>query len=116
MEILEEVQAWVAQLMGTAAVDGCGHQPGSLGLFPQGVQVLKTWQDVLGNSYRKVRYRFWLRLVLPPGEAAAKLLLRLQAEAPKRGLQATEGTYRKAASDGLAIYEIRLTAEREETL
>jgi len=116
MEIYETLKHWVAQQLGQAGIDRLGHGAGSVGLFPQGVQVLRQWEDVLGNRYRKVRYRFWLRLVLPPGETAAKLLLRLQAEAPKAGFSATDGTYRKAGSDGLAVYEIRLTAEREETI
>ena len=50
------------------------------------------------------------------GEEAARLLLRLQAEAPKAGISATDGTMKQPGSDGLAIYEIRLTAEREEKL
>jgi len=116
MDIYESLKAWLEEQGAIFRVDGCEHAMGSRGLFPQGVRELKTWEDVAGNRYRRVRYRFLLRLIAPPGEEAARLLLRLQAEAPKAGISATDGTMKKAGSDGLAIYEIRLTAEREEKL
>jgi hypothetical protein len=116
MEILEELQAWVAEQVGTAELDRCGHQPGALGLFPQGVQLLRQWEDVTGGKKRKVRYRFLLRLVAPPGEDPAGRLLQLQAAAAKAGYEATDGKLQKAGSAGLGIYEIRLTAEREEII
>ena len=116
MEIYEALKNWLLTEHASVGIDRLGHNPGELAIFPQGVQLLRQWEDVLGNRYRKVRYRFWVRLVLPAGEAAAKLVLRLQQEAPKVGFQATEGSLRKTASDGLAIYEIRFITEREEKL
>lgn len=116
MEILEEVRAWVVDQVGTAAMDSCGHQPGSLGLFPLGLQQLRKWEDVTGQKKRSVRYQFLLRLVAPPGEAAAALLLRLQQEAPRAALCAADGKLVKLGSDGLGIYDVRLSAEREETI
>lgn len=116
MDIYESLKTWLGQQGAIFQIDRCDHTPGSLGLFPQGVQELKSWEDVTGNRYRRVRYRFWLRIVAPPGEDTARQLLRLQAAAPAAGFSATDGAMKKAGSDGLAIYEIRLTAEREEKL
>lgn len=116
MDIYEEVKSWVEQALGQAQTDRCGHGAEEAGLFPQGVQVLRQWEDVLGNRHRRVRYSFLLRLILPPGEGAARTLLQLQAAAAARGYAALDGKRKKAASDGLATYEIRLTAEREEHL
>lgn len=116
MDIYESVKAWVAQQVGQAAVDSCGHQPGAVGLFPQGVQLLRQWEDVTGLRKRLVRYRFLLRIIAPPGDDGAAMLLRLQAEAAKAGYAAIDGKLQKAGSDGLGIYEIRLSAEREEYL
>ena len=116
MEVYEALKEWLREQGAIFDIDRCDHRIGSIGLFPQGVQVLRQWEDVLGNRKRRVRYRFWLRITAPPGEAMAELLLKLQAEVPKSGFSATEGTYRKAASDGLATYEIRFTAEREEMI
>ena len=116
MEILEELQGWVAEQVGAAEIDSCGHQPGSLGLFPQGVQLLRQWEDVTGRKKRQVRYKFLLRLVAPPGIDPASRLLQLQEAAAKAGYVATDGKLQKAGSAGLGIYEIRLTADKEEQL
>ena len=115
MDIYAEIKDWVERL-GEITVDSCGHGPEAVGLFPQGVQVLRSWEDVTGRKMRKARYNFLLQLVLPPGDLAAGKLLQLQAEAAKKGYAATDGKRKKVASDGLAIYEIRLSAEREEIL
>ena len=116
MEIYETLKAWLVAQGAEFDINRCDHASGSMGLFPQGVQELRSWEDVVGNRYRKVRYRFLLRLVAPPGEEAARLLLRIQAEAPEAGISATDGTMKKPGSDGLAVYEIRLSTEREEKL
>lgn len=116
MDIYEELKAWLVGEGAVLEVDRCGQDSGAVGLFPQGVQVLRQWEDVLGNAHRRVRYSFLLRLVAPPGEAAALWLLRLQAAAAQKGYAAQGGKMKKAASDGLVTYEIRLTAEREEHL
>ena len=115
MEIFEEVKAWLEQ-RGVFAVDRCGQLPGSMGLFPIGLEEQRRWEDVLGNRKRLVRYLFLLRLVAPPGEAVARLLLQLQQEAPGAGITATGGKLVKVASDGLGIYDVRLSAEREEKI
>ena len=116
MDIYENLKTWLAQQGAIFDVDRCDRAMGSLGLFPQGMQELKTREDVLGNRYRRVRYSFLLRIVAPPGETTARRLLQLQAEAPKAGFTATGGSVKKAASDGLVIYELRLSAEREENV
>ena len=116
MDIYEKLKAWLAQQGAIFDIDRCDHDMGSTGLFPQGVQELKAWEDVVGNRFRRVRYRFLLRIIAPPGENTAQQLLRLQAAAPAAGFCAAEGSLKKAGSDGLAIYEIRLSAEREEKL
>ena len=116
MEIYETLKAWLVAQGAVFDINRCDHASGSMGLFPQGVQELKTWEDVVGNRYRKVRHRFLLRMIAPPGDTVAQMLLQLQEEAPKAGFSATEGSMKKPGSDGLAIYEIRFTAEREEKL
>ena len=116
MDIFEQLQGWVAEQLGTVIVDGCGRENGAVGLFSQGVKVLRSWEDVTGIQKRQVRYQFLLRIIGPPGAPMADLLLRLQQQAAQMGISATDGTLRKPGSDGLGIYEIRLCAEREEIL
>ena len=116
MDVYQELKAWLTEDGTVLDIDHCGRAAGSVGLLPQGVQVLRQWEDVLGNRYRKARYSFLLRLVAPPGELTVELLQLIDSEAAKRGYTAQNGKLVKAASDGLAIYEIRLTAEREEQL
>lgn len=124
MDIYEKIKLWVEQTLGQSGyslqIDQLRHTPEAAGLFPQGVQVLRQWEDVTGAGRRQVRYSFLLRLVVPPDARAADLLLRLQAQAamapPVPKFAAPDGKMKKVASDGLAIYEIRLTAEREEHL
>ena len=114
MDIYEKLKAWVEQSLRQADIDRLLHDPGQVAIFPQGIQERKSRQDVLGNRYRTLRYPFWLRLVLPPGDAAAKLVLGLQADAHKAGFCVDGGSMKKSGSDGLVVYEIRLFAEREE--
>lgn len=116
MDIYEEIKAWVEGVLGAADIDHLRHTPEAAGLFPQGVQVLRSWEDVVGQKKRRVRYSFLLRLILPPGDRAVVLLLHIQDQAARAGYAAADGKLKKAASDGLAIYEIRLSAEREEML
>ena len=51
MNELELVKTWVQGYPGLGAlqVDALGGRPGDCGLFPQGIQVLQTQEDVQGN-------------------------------------------------------------------
>ena len=124
MDILDVVRAWLEAHGFLPAVDSCGPNAGDAGLFPLGRELLQRRQDVLGNTRERVRYSFSLRQTAVPGEAAAKVFLQLQTAAagnpPQLGenqlFRAEKGKLLKNASTGLAIYEVRLIAEREETL
>lgn len=136
MDIFDIIRNWVVGQVGaqslsgdkpeaqSLSVDTLGRRSGAVGLFPQGVKCLRLWEDLLGNRKRRARYSFLLRLHLPPGESAARNLLCLQLSAafspPEIGenqhFEASEGRLLKGGSEGLAIYELRLTAEREELL
>lgn len=122
MDILEIVRAWLVAQGILPAVDSCGITPGETGLFPLGQEQLWLREDVLGNRVQRVRYRFLLRRSEIPGDRAANWLLQLQstaaAQPPEGFLQfrAENGRFVKQTGTGLGIYELRLTAEREETL
>ena len=124
MDILETVRLWLAQQGIQASIDALQVSAGQYGLFPLGRQELWRREDVLGGIKCRARYSFLLRHMALPGEDAAQNLLRLQRTAgndpPGLGeharFLAEQGKYTKQAATGLGIYELRLIAEREETL
>lgn len=79
---------------------------------------------MVGNTRCRVRYSFLLRTMAIPGADTAQWLLQLQtaaAEQPpalgeNQQFRAQQGKFVKAAGAGLAVYEVRLIAEREESL
>lgn len=123
MDILQIVRLWLADQGIDANIDNVQVAVGENGLFPLGQQVLQEREDVLGGIRRRVRYSFLLRHMAIPGEETAQKLLGLQQTATKNPPQlgenqlfrAERGKLQKNASTGLAIYELRLIAEREET-
>ena len=124
MDILEIVQAWLAEQGILPEMDCCGLGDGETGLFPLGLEQVSIREDVLGNRYRRVRYIFLLKKTAVPGMNTASWLLQMQTLAathpPTLGVNqqfwAEKGRLVKATSTGLGIYELRLIAEREETL
>lgn len=124
MDILEILQRWLEARQILPQVDRCGLQPGQTGLFPLGQQELSRREDVLGNVTRRVRYSFSLRRTAVPGQDSAAWALQLQqlsaGQPPQLGenqrFWAEKGRLLKHTSTGLGIYEIRLMAEREETV
>ena len=124
MDVLEKVAAWLECLGICCATDSLQVSPGQVGLFPLGQEQLWRRADVVGNIRRRVRYSFLLRQVAVPGENIQQQLLFLQDAAagqpPKLGenqsFLAQQGKLVKTAGTGLAVYELRLIAEREETV
>ena len=122
MDILEIVRAWLVAQGILPETDACGVTPGETGLFPLGQEQLWLREDVLGNRVQRVRYSFLLRRSEIAGEAAAEKLLQLQQQATKNPpatlaqFRAEKGRLVKNTGTGLGMYELRLIAEREETL
>ena len=124
MDILEIVQRWLAQQGISVQVDTLGVVPENSGLYPQGRQELWRREDVLGGVTVRARYTFLLRFVAAPGEDFAGKMLRLQENAgsqppvfgENQAFRAENGKCTKKAATGLWIYELRLIAEREESL
>ena len=124
MDIFERVRRWLESRDVLPQVDSCGLTAGETGLFPLGMEQVRLRQDVLGNRTRRMRYIFLLRRTAVPGPDAAGWLLQLQDVAAKKPpvlgedqrFWAEKGRLVKNTSTGLGIYEVRLIAEREETL
>ena len=124
MDIFETLLSWLQDNGILPAVDSCGVMPGQAGLYPLGVEMRETTKDVLGNVRRKARYTFLLRCIATVGEDAARKLLQLQDTAAKSPPElgenarfwAEKGKLTKDTGTGTGLYEIRLIAEREETL
>lgn len=122
MEIFEIVRRWLQEQGVLPATDTCGVTPGQTGLFPLGQEQLWLREDVLGNRTQRVRYSFLLRCSAIAGQDAAGRILQLQAlsiKNPPAGIlqfRAEKGRLVKMTGTGLGMYELRLTAEREETL
>ena len=129
MERLEQVKNWLMgfPLWGEAepAVDVTGANPGDCALFPLGVEVLQTRQDVLGNQTRRLRQSFLLRRAAMRGEDAAVWLLSFQdwalrnaQNAPVFGgnqqFRCERGRLIAPGQTGSGTYEVRLTAEYDD--
>lgn len=124
MDIFERVGVWLESRDILPKVDTCGLTAGETGLFPLGMEQVWLRQDVLGGRTRRMRYIFLLRRTAVPGPDAAGWLLQLQDAAGKdppvlgenQRFWAEKGRLVKNTSTGLGIYEVRLIAEREETV
>ena len=122
MDMLEKMEDWLGRQGVSVRIDGCPVEEGQWGLFPQGRQVMILREDVLGGVHCRVRYRYLLKTPAVPGEKTAQVMERLQLAAatapPNLGaggrFTAHDGGLTRDAGDGLAWYEIRLDAEREE--
>ena len=126
MEQLEQLKRWVMAFPqwgeGALTVDITGAQPGNTGLFPLGVELLESREDLLGFRQNRLRQSFLLRRTAARGMDAAAWLLSFQqwvasnaATAPQFGarqtLRAEKGRLIAAAQTGLGTYEVRLIFE-----
>lgn len=122
MEQLQQLKVWLAGFPGwaSATVDTLDAAPGSCGVFPQGIEVVSSREDVLGNRYDRLRQTCLLRRAAPRcGDAAgwvadfSRWLMKNAATAPQLGtrqqLLAEKGRLLSAQGAGAGIYEIRLT-------
>ena len=128
MEHLEQLKAWLMAfpLWGETmpGVDITGAAPGDCALFPVGLEVLSTREDVLGNTTTLLRQSFLLRRTANRGEDAAAWLMAFTRWANENGktapvfglhqvLRAEKGRLIAPAQTGLGTYEVRLTMEYE---
>lgn len=128
MEHLEALTAWLQSFPqwgeGSLTVDITGADPGACGLFPVGIEVLESREDVLGNRYSRLRQTFLLRRNAVRGVDAAAWLLAFSqwaakntASAPVFGdrqtLRTEKGRLIQASQTGTGFYEIRLIFEYE---
>ena len=131
MEILEKVAAWLESFPlwdgEKLTIDSIGPAPGSLGLFPMGVEEISRREDVLGNVAVRCACVFTLRRSACPGEDNARWLLDLQnwvmeqdrlGLAPKFGddpkterIRAYEGKLDRSFQTGSGLYTLQLRAE-----
>ena len=131
MEYLETLERWLRAfpLWGQEEIrtDALPLRPGSVGLFPQGVEVLEEKTDLLGNVSIRCRQKFELQKVVCPGEDPARWLLQLQqwmleqsalGLAPRFGdvpaaeqIRAEKGRLKEITAAGTAVYTVTITAE-----
>ena len=119
MDILEIVRGWLEGQGIRFLVDASNLKEGIGGLYPQGRREVQRREDVLGGVYVTARYSFLLKLpAIPGGAMAEKLLLLQHTDPPDLGADANftvlDGKLTKQAGNGIAWYELRLIAEREE--
>ena len=132
MEILEKVAAWLESFPlwdgEKLTIDSIGPAPGSLGLFPMGVEEISRREDVLGNLETVNRLTLKLCRVSNGNSAlAAHWLLALQdwvnrkngaGQIPRLGdlpgraaITAQHGLLASPAQTGTGRYELIITAE-----
>lgn len=132
MSDLEKMQKWLTDYPGFSGkgieIDQTDPQPGSLGLYLQGIQRLSQREDLLGNRTETCRYAFLLRCVLPAAGADNQNLLlgfqhwvqnrSAQGEVPgfsdvpgKETIRAEKGRLEKTAQQGTFQYVVALTAD-----
>ena len=128
--MLEKVKAWLQcfpKWEGSILVDYLDGEPGSSGLYPNGITELSRREDVLGNSKVRCRCTFLLRRTVIRGEDNACWLLEFQnwvmeqdrlGLAPKFGdepktehIRASNGKLEKCDQVGSALYTVQLQAE-----
>lgn len=131
MSVLEKITPWLQTFplwQGELAVDSLQPVPGSVGLFPQGLQEVSRREDVLGNVETVNRLELMLcRVSDGDGKQAAAWLLALQdwvngqsaaGLAPRLGdvparekILARQGRLSAPAQTGTGRYAVNITAE-----
>lgn len=132
MDILEKITAWLETFPlwdgGKPRIDGIHPTPGSIGIYPQGVQEISHREDVLGNVETQNRLTLTVYRVSNGNSAlAAHWLLALQdwvnrqnaagliprlGDLPGRAkIQAFKGHLTSPAQTGTGRYAVKITAE-----
>lgn len=131
MGVLEKITGWLQTFPlweGELAVDSIEPIPGSVGIFPRGVEELSRREDVLGNVELRNRLELMLyRVSDGDAQQAAAWLLALQewingqsaaGLAPQLGdvpgeerLFARQGRLSAPAQTGTGRYAVKITAE-----
>lgn len=131
MGVLERITGWLQTFPlweGELAIDSLKPVPGSVGIFPRGVEELSRREDVLGNVRASNRLELMLyRVSDGDGKQAAAWLLALQewvngqsaaGLAPQLGdvpgeekLFARQGRLSAPAQTGTGRYAVKITAE-----
>lgn len=132
MNALEKVKQWLLTYPawdagGFMFIDYTDAVPGNMGLFPRGMETVKSREDVLGNRTVNSRYHFALYRVAQRREEDAAWLLDFQewvqqqsaagltprfgdVESEER-MWAGDGKLLKANPAGVVTYAVTLTAE-----
>lgn len=128
MEQLTELKNWLMGFPGwednPPAVDCTGAEPGDCALFPIGLEVVSSREDVLGNTVKKLRQTYLLRRTAPRGADSAAWGMEFTrwanenaGTAPVLGahqqLRCERSRLISPASAALGTYEVRLTFEYE---
>ncbi len=131
MTVLEKITGWLKTFPlweGELQIDGTAPSPGSVGLYPQGVQEISRREDVLGNVQTVNRFELTLcRISNGDAEQAAAWLLALQdwirqqsagGLAPRLGdvpaqerIRAEQGRLKAPLQTGAGRYAVKITAE-----
>ena len=128
MTVLEKITAWLKtfpQWEENAGLDGMELTPGSIGLFPQGIEEIARREDVLGNVQVTSRFTMMVyRVAAGDGPAwmlalqqwvnqqsAAGLAPRLGDIPEKEQIRAEQGRLSAPNQTGTKRYAVKLTAE-----
>ena len=101
----------------TLQIDSTGPETVSCGLFPQGEEILSSWENVTGVKRMRLRQKFILRRICPRGATENAWIRGLQAwltgkKPDKRcTFRAENGRLVKAHPTGCDVYELTITAE-----
>lgn len=131
--ILQTLTDWLKTcplLPGDVTVDYIGCTPGSVGLYPAGVELVERREDVLGNVTSRYRCGFDLHRVTTGQQDSrehAAWLLSFQdwvntqsqkglaptfgSEKAREHIRAEQGKLKRASQTGTGTYTVRLTAE-----
>ncbi len=128
MTVLEKITAWLKtfpQWEENTGLDGMELTPGSIGLFPQGVEEIARREDVLGNVQVTSRFTLMVyRVAAGDGPAwtlalqqwvnqqsAAGLAPRLGDIPEKEQIRAEQGRLSAPNQTGTKSYAVKLTAQ-----
>ena len=128
MTVLEKITAWLKtfpQWEENAGLDGMELTPGSIGLFPQGIEEIARREDVLGNVQVTNRFTMMVyRVAAGDGPAwmlalqqwvnqqsAAGLAPRLGDIPEKEQIRAEQGRLSAPNQTGTKRYAVKLMAE-----
>ena len=124
---LKTYPGWAEEIIHTDYMDGTA---GCVAIYPKGVEILSSQEDLLGNAAVKYRCRYILRRQVAGPESNEKNAqwmmdfqqwVQQQNEmglTPRFGdvhiaesIQAEKGALKERSGNGLAVYEVTLTAQ-----